>query len=176
MNGLQDLILIDEIVLQSKIAQRAAERLKATNVKFDQVETWCSIQSILVSVGNVSKILWPQKKYKIRGERLRHWLKVANSNPLSSRKFRNYFEHYDEHVEKYFEYNGKSVYIDLAMNPSLRNEIFDDAPLNTHRGYNSFNNTIVFRDETLDLNEIFVALDGIVNACKPYSLLANSTR
>jgi len=31
MNGLQDLILIDEIVLQSKIAQRVAERLRGTH-------------------------------------------------------------------------------------------------------------------------------------------------
>ena len=67
MNGLQEIILIDEIVLQSKIAQRAAERLRATHEVFDHVETWCSIQSILVAVGNVSKILWPRAKYKIRG-------------------------------------------------------------------------------------------------------------
>jgi hypothetical protein len=71
MNSLREMILIDEIVLQSKIAQRAAERLRATHDDFDHVETWCSIQSILVSAGNVSKILWPNKKYKIRGETLR---------------------------------------------------------------------------------------------------------
>jgi hypothetical protein len=62
------------------------------------------------------------------------------------------------------------------MNPSLRSGIFGDLPLNTHRGYNSFNNTLVFRDETLDLNEVFAALENIVNNCKPYSLLAKSTR
>lgn len=174
MNRLQEMILIDEIVLQSKIAQRAAKRLRATHNDFDHVETWCSIQSILVSVGNVSKILWPNKKYKIRGETLRQMLRVDNDNPLSSRKFRNHFEHYDERIEEHFKYNAQAVYIDLAMNPSLRNGIFD-LPLNTHRGYNSFDNTLVFRDETFDLNEVFVALENIVNNCKPFSLLANST-
>jgi len=49
MNGLQEMILVGEIVLQAKIAQRAAERLRATNDDFDHVETWCSIQSILVA-------------------------------------------------------------------------------------------------------------------------------
>jgi len=39
MNGLQEMILIDEIVLQSKIAQRAAERLRATHEDFEHVET-----------------------------------------------------------------------------------------------------------------------------------------
>ena len=48
MNELQKLVLIGEIVLQSKIAHRAAERLQATHDNFDNVETWGSIQSILV--------------------------------------------------------------------------------------------------------------------------------
>jgi hypothetical protein len=102
-------------------------------------------------------------------------LRVENNNPLSNRKFRNNFEHYDERIEEHFKNNAQGVYIDLAMNPSLRSGIFD-LPLNTHRGYNSFNNTLVFRDETFDLNEVFAALENIVNNCKPYSLLANSTR
>lgn len=168
MNGLQEMILINEIVLQGKIARRAAERLRATNEDFDHVETWCSIQSILVAAGNVSKILWPNAKYKLRGERLRHLLKVGKNNPLSSRKFRNHFEHYDERIEEYFQGNSQGVYIDLAMNPSLRSGIFGESPLNTHRGYNSFNNTLVFRAETLDLNEVLMALDDLLNNCKSY--------
>lgn len=168
MTGLQEMILIGEIVLQSKIAQRAAERLRVTHDNFDHVETWCSIQSILVAAGNVSKILWPNEKYKIRGERLRQLLKVEKNNPLSSRKFRNHFEHYDERVEDWFENNSQGVYIDLAMNPSLRRGIFNDPPLNTHRGYNSFNNSLVFRDETFYLDEVLTALDNILNNCKSY--------
>jgi hypothetical protein len=168
MTGLQDMTLVYEIVLQSKIAQRAAERLLATHENFDHVETWCSIQSILGAAGNVSKILWPNEKYKIRGERLRQLLKVENDNPLSSRKFRNHFEHYDERIEEHFKYNSQGAYIDLAMNPSLNSGIFGNRPLNTHRGYNSFNNTLVFRNETLDLNEVLTALDDILNNCKSY--------
>lgn len=168
MTGLQEMILIGEIVLQSKIAQRAVERLRATHDNFDHVETWCSIQSILVAAGNVSKILWPNEKYKIRGERLRQLLKVEKDNPLSNRRFRNHFEHYDERIEEYFKDNSQGVYIDLAMNPSLRSGIFNDPPLNSHRGYNSFNNSLVFRNETLYLNEVLTALDNILDNCKSY--------
>ena len=171
MTGLQEMVLVGEIVLQSKIAQRAAERLRATHDNFDHVETWCSIQSILVAAGNVSKILWPNEKYKIRGERLRQLLKVEKDNPLSNRKFRNnFFEHYDERVEEYFQVNSQGGYIDLAMNPSFRSGIFGDPPLNTHRGYNTFDNSLVFRNETLYLNEILEALDNIHVNCRPYSL------
>lgn len=170
MNGLQEMILIDEIILQSKIAQRAAERLRTTHDVFDDIETWCSIQSILVAAGNVSKILWPRKIYKIRGERLRQLLKVENDNPISNRKFRNnFFEHYDERVEEYFQRNSQGVYTDLAMNPYLNSGIFGNSPMYTHRGYNSFNNTLVFRGEILDLNEVLMALDHILNNCKLYT-------
>jgi len=168
MTGLQEMILIGEISLQSKIAQRAAERLRATHDHFDHVETWCSIQSVLVAAGNVSKILWPVKKYQLRGERLRQLLKVDKDNPLSSRLFRNHFEHYDERVEEWFENSPQGVYIDLAMNPSLRSGIFDDLPLNTHRGYNSFNNSLVFRNETLYLDDVLMALEKLLINCRSY--------
>jgi hypothetical protein len=59
MTGLQEMVFMGEIVLQSKIAQRAAERLQVANDNFDEVEVWGSIQSILIAAGNVSKILWP---------------------------------------------------------------------------------------------------------------------
>ena len=71
MTILKEMVFMSEIVLQSKIAQRAAERLYATNEKHDNIEVWCSIQSILIAAGNVSKILWPHKDYENRGEKLR---------------------------------------------------------------------------------------------------------
>jgi len=166
MKGVEDMVFLGEIVLQSKIARRAAERLEATRHNFDNVETWCSLQSILVAAGNVSKILWPtEKKYKMRGERLRQMLKVQNDNILSDRKFRNHFEHYDSRIEDWFSKQSQGVYIDLAMNPS-----FPGTNLKSHRGYNSFNNTLEFRGEILDLNETLKALQLIFESCKSYTL------
>lgn len=173
IKGIEDLVFIGDIVLQSQIAKRAAERLMVPDEDRDRIETWCSIQSILVAVGNVSKILWPtKKKYEKRGERLRQLLKVDNDSPLFDRNFRNnFFEHYDERVEEYFQHNPKGCYTDLAMNPHFNSGLFGYIPDYTHRGYNSFNNTLVFRDEVLDLNELFIALDNLVNECKPYALM-----
>lgn len=56
------------------------------------------------------------------------------------------------------------------MNPSLSSGIFGDSDLTTHRGYNSFNNTLVFRGEMLDLNAVLMALETVLNNCKPYYL------
>lgn len=134
MKGIQDLVLIGEIDLQAKIALRAAQRLLTTHENFDKVEMWCSIQSILVGAGNVSKILWPNKKYELRGELLRQILNVEEHNPLSSRKFRNHFEHYDERVEEWFRNSSGGPYVDLAMNPSWRGSYFDFPMVNPHKG------------------------------------------
>lgn len=154
-------------MLQSKIALRAAERLEAPSIDVDkQVETWSSVQSILVATANVSKILWPTLKYKARGEKLRQILRVENNNILSNRNFRNYFEHYDEQIDELFKNRSSAVYTDLAMNPSLSG-VGDTG----HRGYNSFNNTLIFRGKSLDLAEVLKALQEILSNCKPYALV-----
>jgi hypothetical protein len=167
MNEIQDMAFCGEIVLQVKIARRANERLEATKDNFDHIEVWCSIQSILVAAGNISKILSPpDKKYKLRGDRLRQMLKVEDNCVLLDRKFRNsFFEHYDSRIDEWFEKHPTVAYIDLAMNPS-----FPGRNLNAHRGYNSFNNTIEFRGEILDLNAILRAMEKIFENCKPYTL------
>jgi hypothetical protein len=168
MKEFKEMVLISEIVLQSKIAQRANERLQATHESFDRLEVWCSIQSILVATGNISKVLKPiSKNHAARGERLRQLLKVDDSNPLLDRTFRNYIEHYDERIEELFNNASSVVYRDLAMNPSFRGA----SAANVHRGYNSFNNTLILRGEALDLNKVLKALEEILNNCKLYTNL-----
>lgn len=54
------------------------------------------------------------------------------------------------------------------MNPSLRSLHFGMPTLNTHRGYNLYDNSVVFRSETLYLNEILSGLDTLFKACKSY--------
>lgn len=167
MTGLQEMVFMGEIVLQSKIAQRAAERLQATNDNFDQIEVWSSIQSILIAAGNVSKILWPQeKKYESRGEKLRKLLNVDKSNLLFDRKFRNHFEHYDDRIEVWFKNQSSAAYRDLAMNPSMSNFEY----MSNNRGYNSFNNTLIFRGESLDLGAVLNALEELRLNCSQYVL------
>lgn len=116
--------------------------------------------------GNVSKILWPNKKYEIRGDRLRQLLKVEKANLLSNREFRNHFEHYDERIKDWFNYHPSVVYSDLAMNPSLRGTMANK----NHRGYNIFTNTLIFRCKSLNLNEVLKVLEEIYDNCKPYVL------
>jgi hypothetical protein len=168
MNPLQEMVFFGEIVLQSKIVFKAHERLLLAVDKGDRVELWSSIQSILVASGNISKILWPSRnKSKDRGLYLRKMLKIEEDHILSNRKFRDHFEHYDERIEKWFLDKPGASYVDLSMNPSLRSSL----PQNDHRGYNSIDNTLVFRGETLDFKKILDGVQQIYQNCKPYTLL-----
>ena len=166
--ALSEMVFISEIVLQSKIAELATKRLSAIKDNFDQIEVWSSIQSILVAAGNVSKILWPQKEYEARGERLRKLLKVTEYNLLSDRKFRNHFEHYDDRIEKWFKGKSSAVYSDLAIDPlkSMRRNF----PTNHHRAYDPLTQTLTFRGESFDLAAVLKELKEIRIKCRHFVL------
>src|SRR2546427_584199 len=87
-----------EIERQCAFALLAWDDLQGAKYRANRV--WYSIQSLLVAVANISKILWPRKKLdEARGGPLRHHFGIRNDSVLKSREFRNCFEHYDEQLE-----------------------------------------------------------------------------
>ena len=167
--ALSEMVFISEIVLQSKIAELAAKRLSAIKDNFDQIEVWSSIQSILVAAGNVSKILWPkEKKYAVRGKRLRELLNIDDNNKLSDRSLRNHFEHYDDRIERWFEGKSSAVYRDLVIDPLK--PIWGDALVSQHRAYNPLKHTLTFRGESFDLAAVLKELKEIRIKCRHFVL------
>ncbi len=161
---------LSEIIFQIKIAEKAADRLPVDPGNFDQIEVWCSIQSILVATGNVSKILWPiSKKSQERGEKLRELLCIDENNIIADRNLRNHFEHYDERIEGLFESQSSVSYIDLAFNP-FKPEKWEN-PKYYQRAYNQVDRILTFRNETLDLNEILGTLERIKIKCSVYTFI-----
>ena len=170
MRNLSEMVFIGEIAFQTEIALVSAKRLDADKMDVDEIVLWSAIQSILISAANISKLLWPsRKKYKLRGERLRELLRIEKNNVLSDRTFRNHFEHYDERVEEWFENKSSSVYDDLAINPSLYRSDITLATI--HRGYNTYNQTVIFRGELFDLKKVLQALQEIKSECKKYTIV-----
>ena len=166
LKPLAEMVLISEIVSQVKFAEIAADQLTNTT---ESVETWASIQSILVAAANVSKILWPPgKKSKTRGNHLRELLCVNKDNLLSDRTFRNHFEHYDERIEEWFESNKSAVYMDSRIDP------FEPTPLSLpqffHRSYNPTTKALSFRGEAIDLAAVLAELTKIREKCRFFAL------
>ena len=163
MKLFEDTVYIGEIVLQVKIGLKAYERLKFSE---DTIDVWASIQSILISSANISRILWPNKEYIDRGVRLRKMLNISDDNILRDRTFRNHFEHYDERIEKWFESGANGVFIDLAINSDL-----SFSAQNTKRGYNTIDETVVFCGQKFNLIKLNEAMSEILEKCKPYTIV-----
>lgn len=163
MNLIQQGAFLSELIYQARLVSYSHQRLMDSVDGFDKIAVWSGIQSILISSGNISKILWPaRKKYKERGKQLRELLEIAPDSVLESRKFRDTFEHYDERLDDFIKGRESITYTDLAMNPSLSPSIQESC----HRGYNTYNNTLVIHGEILDLNEIVDAVGQLKRKCR----------
>ena len=60
------------------------------------------LQTLVIALGNISKILWPRKRYERRGVELRTFLEIKDDSALKSRDLRNLFEHFDEKADDWF--------------------------------------------------------------------------
>ena len=81
---------------------------------------WYSVQSFLVASGNISKLLFGvnTQAYKQRAE-LRRTLGIDDSSPFhfSKREARNYFEHFDNQLETWFNASTRHNFVDSNVGP-----------------------------------------------------------
>lgn len=74
---------------------------------------WFALQGMLVSAANASKLLWGSRTEEALEARreLRESVGVTDASPLSSRRLRNDFEHFDERLEEWFDKSRDHIYI-----------------------------------------------------------------
>jgi hypothetical protein len=120
---------------------------------------WMSVQTFLVAVGNISKLLWPpQPRIADRGPDLRASLGIKESSCLKTRSFRNHFEHFDERLEEFFLSLGSEqfCYIDSNVSPggisSLAGNVEDSKVL---RHLDSKSWRLQFRGESYELKPLY---------------------
>ena len=166
LKPLVEMALVSEIALQARLAEMAGKKLSSASTS---LEYWSAIQSILSASANVSKILWPDKRRKLRGEYLRRLLNIDEKHILSDRSVRNSFEHYDERLEDWFEENDTCGYCDLALEAQIPGLLMP--PKKSHRSYDQYTHELKFREEKINLRELLAELGEIKNRCRPYTLL-----
>ncbi|WP_271401503.1 hypothetical protein [Salinicoccus roseus] len=108
-----DQIYLSELLTQCKFSTRAIFYLEtALNEDFDKYdidEVWYHVQMFLVSVGNVSKMLYSNPSKKSLKKYVDHHSEIARSHNLPELDFknelllRNYYEHYDEKLVDWLE-------------------------------------------------------------------------
>ncbi|MER2119196.1 MAG: hypothetical protein ABS935_02955 [Solibacillus sp.] len=122
---------------------------------------WYATQSLLVSLANISKILYPVKsKYKKRGEILRRELSITAQNIFKDRRVRNSFEHYDEHIDDFFsQVKSGSIFVDSNMGEIKIEGVI--APIVFMRNYLLKEQKITFKDLSLDLQDVEEGLSDL---------------
>lgn len=105
---------------QDKIKQQIARSTWADFPEsyFDeQNKVWLNVQSLLIALANVSKLLWPTKQPG-RRQLLRNLLQIEEDSVLKSRELRNHFEHIDERIETWYKELDKGLVMDGGIAPS----------------------------------------------------------
>jgi hypothetical protein len=168
-------LLIGEIQRQCNFVLIAFEELKnlfRTTGQWDSQKSdqlWYSVQSFLVAVANISKILWPASSCDSKvpqaidsRKKIRQLLDLDDTSPLKLRKFRNYFEHYDFELEKWFKISKDCMILDsniIDFDPS-------GIPSNRYlliRNFNSKEFKIYFRNEEYDVLTVVNAVNGLLD-------------
>lgn len=131
-------------------------------IKPDVRRFWYSLQGVLIAVANISKILWPVKKFEDRGSELRDALGIADDSPLRSRKFRNHFEHYDERIQEWFDSPRPPGFADFCIGGD---DSFGGGLGKPHymRNFNPQTTTLYFRGEHYKLEPVIAALLALRN-------------
>lgn len=132
------IVMVGEIKRQCEFALIAAEELgralyrqdkikrqiaRSTGAGFpesyfeEQSKVWLNVQSLLIALANVSKVLWPTRQPGKR-QLLRDLLQVKEDSVLKSRELRNHFEHIDERIETWYKEIDKGLVMDGGIAPS----------------------------------------------------------
>jgi hypothetical protein len=123
---------------------------------------WYSLQSFLIATANLSKLLWPAPKFAQRGKELRQVLGVADASPVSSRTFRNHFEHFDQRLEAWIG-THRGIFVDSNVGP-ITNAIAGGDSASYLRNYDDKNEILTFQGEALELRPVVEEISRIRNA------------
>jgi hypothetical protein len=152
-------IFVREVERQARFALIAAHDLDRALTAGDMDRLWYSIQGLLVSVGNVSKLLWPSANHAPRGETLRKLLGVPNDSALAPRTFRNHFEHFDERLESWATSSARRNFVDSNVGPPGMIVGLDDEDF--LRNFDTQSHAVTFRGDRYLFPPILEAVEKV---------------
>ena len=156
-----------EVWQQCSFALRATEALNTALAAPDAQATFAALQSLLISVANLSKLLWGARKGK-EAERkiLRDALGVPDDSPLRSRALRNHFEHFDERLEEWIERDPNRIFVDMNVGPRTMIGGLDRSQ-SFLRNFDNTRATATFWDEEYPLQPVVDAVVELAERAKP---------
>ena len=163
-------VFLDEVERQCRYAHSAFQDLVSALHEGDTDCVFFAAHSLLVAVANVSKLLWPAgKDHEARGKQLREILQVRDDCPVSSRSFRNHFEHFDERLDRWARSSKRRNFADSNIGPPGFISGLD--PEDYMRTLDPTSLTLTFHGDSYDLRGIMEALRPIHTAAQRESPL-----
>jgi hypothetical protein len=143
--------------MQAKFVLIGAHELQHAPAPTD---TWCALQTILVSAANLSKLFWGSSgKRAAERKPLRDSFGITDRSPLKDPDMRNDFEHFDERIWKHFVDEDNNVYSGRNIEPLGILEI----PGTSHFGlYDPKTGKVTFWDREASIPEIVEEAKRIV--------------
>jgi hypothetical protein len=131
---------------------------------------WLRVESLLISVANISKILWPSPgsstEVYSRRAALRTHLSVDDTSPIKSKTFRNHFEHYDTRIEEWAKEYFNKIIIDSNIGPIDSVIISVNGTLYYMRNFDPHKFTLHIRGEEYDINKVMTAVKELLAKTK----------
>lgn len=118
-------------------------------------EIWFSLENLLSAAANASKALWGSNPgMQAARQPLRDSLSVTDDSPLSNRRMRNHFEHYDERVEKWWKESTTHSRIDRIIGPLGSIGISGLTPLDMFRHLDPSTMDVTFWGDTFSIADL----------------------
>ena len=135
-----------EVEQQCQFAMIALQDIDAARETDDGLFFWYSVQNLLVSVGRISRILWPEdpEQPELRAQ-LRENLEVPDDSPLRPREFIERFERFDDVIETWHTHSESRRFFDLYTEPLDILGATD--PRDRFRGYDTENGAVLLNGE-----------------------------
>jgi len=165
--------MTDEEEKEKAFREWTEERLRITDTsRSRRHDFWYSVQAFLVSVANVSKLLWPSEakrrdeteqqaeRRKNRGRQLRDALGVKVNSTIVPRLFRNSFEHFDERLDSWVDSSIRHNFVDDYVGPASGIKGLEATDM--MRTYDPASNTLTFQGNKYELSPVLQELAELV--------------
>jgi hypothetical protein len=147
-----------EVEHQCDFAIMALEDMEEAKANSDGKLFWYSVQSLMVAIGRISRLLWPPDSDKSeRRAKLRESLDVEEDSPLNALTFVEHFEHFDERLEEWYESSENLRYFDSYTEPL--DVLAETSPKDRFRGFDTEKNAIIFHGDLYYLEPVIEAMN-----------------
>ena len=149
-----------EVERQCQFAMIALQDMEEASANSDGRLFWYSVQGLMVTVGRISRLLWPPDPlFPKRGPELRESLGVGEDSPLRALEFVEHFEHFDKRLETWYVTSAARRFFDSYTEPL--DVLAETAPGDRFRGFQTEKNAVLFHGQTYEVGPVSRAVEEL---------------